>query len=79
MADSKNAFAALEKENSASWNTASREALGVKGISNPTIISDVKEILKNLNEVSIIDFDHTDVVRHPLVTKIVKLYEDSQK
>ena len=27
MADSKNAFAALEKENSASWNTASREAL----------------------------------------------------
>ena len=27
MADTKNAFAALEKENSASWNTASREAL----------------------------------------------------
>jgi phosphate starvation-inducible protein PhoH len=23
-----------------------------------------------------VDFDHTDVVRHPLVTKIVKAYDD---
>ena len=33
-------------------------------------------LLKNLNEISIVDFDHTDVVRHPLVTKIVKAYDD---
>ena len=38
-----------------------------------------KELLKNLNEISTIDFDHTDVVRHPLVTKIVKAYEDNKK
>ena len=50
MADSKNAFAALEKENSASWNTASREALGPEKIGNPTIISDVKEKIKGLKE-----------------------------
>ena len=35
-----------------------------------------KNLLKNLNEISIVDFDHTDVVRHPLVTKIVKAYDD---
>ncbi len=35
-----------------------------------------KEILEHLNEISIIDFDHTDVVRHPLVSKIVKAYSD---
>ena len=34
------------------------------------------EILKHLNEISMIDFDHTDVVRHPLVSKIVKAYSD---
>ena len=31
-----------------------------------------KEILKNLNEIKIIEFDHTDVVRHPLVSKIIR-------
>ena len=35
-----------------------------------------KKILGNLNEISIIDFDHSDVVRHPLVSKIVKAYSD---
>ena len=35
-----------------------------------------KDLLKNLEEISIVDFDHTDVVRHPLVTKIVKAYND---
>jgi len=40
-------------------------------------LSDMKiDLLKNLNEISIVDFDHTDVVRHPLVTKIVKAYDD---
>ena len=33
-----------------------------------------KKLLAHLNEISVIDFDHTDVVRHPLVSKIVKAY-----
>ena len=35
-----------------------------------------KDLLKNLDEISVVDFDHTDVVRHPLVTKIVKAYNE---
>ena len=31
-------------------------------------------ILKNIKEISIINFDHRDVIRHPLVTKIVEAY-----
>ena len=34
-----------------------------------------RNILKNLNEIKIIEFDHTDVVRHPLVSKIIKAYQ----
>ena len=33
-----------------------------------------KELLAHLNEIAIVDFDHSDVVRHPLVSKIVKAY-----
>ena len=33
-----------------------------------------KELIGHLNEVAVIDFDHSDVVRHPLVSKIVKAY-----
>ncbi len=33
-----------------------------------------KNILGHLDEISIVDFDHEDVVRHPLVSKIVKAY-----
>jgi phosphate starvation-inducible PhoH-like protein len=29
-----------------------------------------------MKEISVVDFDHTDVVRHPLVSKIVKAYSD---
>ena len=36
-----------------------------------------KKILDNLNEISVVDFDHSDVVRHPLVSKIVKAYSDN--
>jgi len=36
-----------------------------------------KRILGNLNEISVVDFDHSDVVRHPLVSKIVKAYSDN--
>jgi len=35
-----------------------------------------KKLLGHLKEISVIDFDHSDVVRHPLVTKIVKAYSD---
>ena len=35
-----------------------------------------KEILKNLEEIKIIEFDHTDVVRHPLVSKIIRAYQN---
>jgi phosphate starvation-inducible PhoH-like protein len=38
-----------------------------------------KKILSHLNEISVIDFDHTDVVRHPLVTKIVKAYNHNDQ
>jgi len=34
-----------------------------------------KEILENLEEVKIVEFDHTDVVRHPLVSKIIRAYQ----
>jgi len=34
-----------------------------------------QKILKNINEISIINFDHNDVIRHPLVTKIVEAYK----
>ena len=35
-----------------------------------------KKLLSHLKEISVIDFDHSDVVRHPLVTKIVKAYSN---
>jgi len=34
-----------------------------------------KNILKPIEEIKIIEFDHTDVVRHPLVSKIIKAYQ----
>ena len=37
-----------------------------------------KKLLGHLKEISVIDFDHTDVVRHPLVSKIVKAYSDKK-
>ena len=33
-----------------------------------------KQLLSDLDEISVVDFDHSDVVRHPLVSKIVKAY-----
>ena len=38
-----------------------------------------KKILGHLKEISTIDFDYLDVVRHPLVSKIVKAYSDDFK
>ncbi len=34
-----------------------------------------RDILKDLKEIKIIEFDHNDVVRHPLVSKIIKAYQ----
>ena len=34
-----------------------------------------KNILKDLQEIKIIEFDHMDVVRHPLVSKIIRAYQ----
>ena len=36
-----------------------------------------KQLLGHLNEIAVIDFDHSDVVRHPLVSKIVKAYSNN--
>ena len=36
-----------------------------------------KNILKNLKEIKIIEFDHNDVVRHPLVSKLLGLSKKS--
>ena len=35
-----------------------------------------KKLLGHMKEISVVDFDHNDVVRHPLVSKIVKAYSD---
>mgnify|MGYP001198934472 FL=1 len=37
-----------------------------------------KKLLGHLDEISVVDFDHLDVVRHPLVSKIVKAYSDQK-
>ncbi len=34
-----------------------------------------QNILKKIKEISIVNFDHQDVMRHPLVTKIVEAYQ----
>tara|TARA_B100001057_G_scaffold197957_1_gene198544 strand:+ start:4861 stop:5865 length:1005 start_codon:yes stop_codon:yes gene_type:complete len=34
------------------------------------------KILKDLKEIKIIEFDHNDVVRHPLVSKIIRAYQN---
>tara|TARA_B100001063_G_C16764908_1_gene558052 strand:- start:1968 stop:2972 length:1005 start_codon:yes stop_codon:yes gene_type:complete len=35
-----------------------------------------RNILNEIKEIKIIEFDHNDVVRHPLVSKIIRAYED---
>ncbi len=35
-----------------------------------------KKILKDIEEIKVIEFDHRDVVRHPLVSKIIKAYQN---
>ena len=35
-----------------------------------------KNILKDIKEIKLIEFDHNDVVRHPLVSKIIRAYQN---
>ena len=37
-----------------------------------------QQILKGIKEISVINFDQHDVIRHPLVTKIVEAYQKNQ-
>jgi len=37
-----------------------------------------QQILKDIKEISVINFDQNDVIRHPLVTKIVEAYQKNQ-
>ena len=34
--------------------------------------------LQHIKEISVVNFDHSDVVRHPLVSKIVKAYSEKK-
>jgi phosphate starvation-inducible PhoH-like protein len=45
---------------------------------NMSGLNSSKKLLGHLNEISVVDFDHSDVVRHPLVSKIVKAYSDQE-
>jgi phosphate starvation-inducible PhoH-like protein len=38
-------------------------------------LTNSKDTLKEIDEIKIIEFDHKDVVRHPLVSKIIKAYQ----
>ena len=35
-----------------------------------------RKILKDIKEIKVIEFDHNDVVRHPLVSKIIRAYQN---
>ncbi len=37
-----------------------------------------EKILEHIKEISVVNFDHSDVVRHPLVSKIVKAYSEKK-
>ena len=42
---------------------------------NQSGLIEAQNILKGIKEIAVINFDHQDVVRHPLVTKIVEAYQ----
>ena len=42
---------------------------------NSSGLLEAQKLLKGIKEISIINFDHNDVIRHPLVTKIVEAYK----
>ena len=42
---------------------------------NQSGLAKSQAVLKEIKEISIVNFDHKDVMRHPLVTKIVEAYQ----
>ena len=42
---------------------------------NQSGLVESQNILKGIKEIAVINFDHQDVIRHPLVTKIVEAYQ----
>ena len=42
---------------------------------NQSGLIEAQNVLKEIKEIAVINFDHQDVVRHPLVTKIVEAYQ----
>lgn len=42
---------------------------------NQSGLKKAQDVLKEIKEISIVNFDHKDVMRHPLVTKIVEAYQ----
>ena len=42
---------------------------------NQSGLIEAQNILKGIKEIAVINFDHQDVIRHPLVTKIVEAYQ----
>ncbi len=44
---------------------------------NQSGLIESQKILKGIKEISIVNFDHNDVIRHPLVTKIVEAYQNN--
>jgi len=42
---------------------------------NQSGLIESQNILKGIKEIAVVNFDHLDVVRHPLVTKIVEAYQ----
>lgn len=49
-------------------------------LSNPkkSGLVEANAILKNIDGISVVNFNHTDVVRHPIVQKIIQAYEKKQ-
>jgi len=45
---------------------------------NQSGLIESQKILKGIKEISIINFDHNDVIRHPLVAKIVEAYQKNK-
>ncbi|MCB1992884.1 MAG: PhoH family protein, partial [Geminicoccaceae bacterium] len=44
----------------------------------PSGLADAAARLQGIQEIGMVVFDKSDVVRHPLVTRIVEAYEDEQ-
>ena len=52
---------------------------GLDGVDDVEGSVEEKEVVKDLDDISICTLTSKDVVRHPLVQKIVKAYEDYEK